>query len=122
MDLFHGRFCGNFWKYHHTNSIRYNGSLLLSFSCSLKLSLGVKPISFLGLAHSTQQNKIGRACHEQYPKIREQIRQSASERGLLSFLCDQLIDLGFLENEVDEANDTDSFVNQEVDQVEMSQL
>ena len=62
------------------------------------------------------------ACHEEYLKIREQIRQPTSERGLLSFICDQLIDLKFLDDEVDEANDTDSFVNQEVDQVEMSQL
>ncbi|EDR01902.1 uncharacterized protein LACBIDRAFT_332904 [Laccaria bicolor S238N-H82] len=83
---------------------------------------GIKPISFLGLAHSTQRGKIRKACHEEYPKIREQIRQPASERGLLSFICDQLIDVGFLDDEVDEANDADSFVNQELDQVEMSQF
>ena len=68
------------------------------------------------LAHSTQKNKIRKACHEEYPKIREQIRQPASERGLLSFICDQLIDIEFLDDEVDEANDTDY---REVDQVEM---
>jgi hypothetical protein len=97
------------------------GSLLF-FSCFLRLSLGTKPISFLGLAHSTQQKKIRKACHEEYPKIREQIRQPASERGLLSFICDQLIDLGFLDDEVDQEKDTDSFVYEELDQVEMSQL
>ena len=97
-------------------------SLFIFFPCFLRLSLGIKRISFLGLAHSTQQKKIRKACHEEYPKIKEQIRQPASERGLLSFICDQLIDVEFLDDEVDEANDTDAFVYQEADQVEMSQL
>ena len=88
----------------------------------LRLSLGIKPISFLGLVHSTQQKKIRKTCHEEYPKIREQIGRLARERGLLSFICDQLIDLEFLDDEIDEANGTDSFVYQEVDEVEMSQL
>jgi len=91
-------------------------------STIIRILFGTKPISFLGLAHSTQQKKIRKACHEEYPKIREQIRQPASERGLLSFICDQLIDLGFLDDEVDQEKDTDSFVYEELDQVEMSQL
>ena len=68
-----------------------------------------------------QQKKIQKACHEEYPKIREQIQQAAHERGLLSFICDQLVELEFLHNEVDEANHG-SLVHQEVDEVEMSQL
>lgn len=91
-------------------------------STIVRILFGIKPISFLGLAHSTQRKKIRKACHEEYPNMREQIQQPASRRGLLSFICDQLIDLGFLDDEVDEVKDTDSFVYQEVDQVEMSQL
>ena len=68
-----------------------------------------------------QQKKIRKACHEEYPKIREQIQQPASERGLRSFICDRLIDLGFLDDEVDEAS-SGSFVYQGLDEVEMSQL
>ena len=68
-----------------------------------------------------QQKKIQKAWHEEYPKIREQIQQPASERGLLSFICDQLIDLGFLGNEVNEATNG-SFVYQEVNEIEMSRL
>jgi hypothetical protein len=56
-------------------------------------------LSFFGLAHSLQRKEIHKACHDEYPKITDQISRSRSDRDLLSLLCDQLINIGFLEVE-----------------------
>ena len=61
-------------------------------------------MSFFGLAHSLQRKEIHQACHDEYPKIADQISRSRSERDLLSLLCDQLINVGFLEVEEENNN------------------
>jgi hypothetical protein len=58
---------------------------------------GVKPISFLGFAHSLQRTKTQEEWKKKYPEIERQIRQAGFEGGLISLLLDQVIDLDFLE-------------------------
>jgi len=62
-----------------------------------RLLLGGKPISFLGLAHSMQRNKIQKAWEKKYPELEHQIRQASFEGGLNSLLLDEVFDLEFLE-------------------------
>jgi hypothetical protein len=58
---------------------------------------GVKPISFLGFAHSLQHKQTREEWKKKYPELEHQIRQAGFEGGLISLLLDQVIDLEFLE-------------------------
>ncbi|PPQ79193.1 hypothetical protein CVT26_000442 [Gymnopilus dilepis] len=75
------------------------GSSLLRILFAYDLKLGVKPISLAGVAHSIEREKIQEACRREYPRILDEIRLPPEERGLLSLLCDQLIDVKIIERE-----------------------
>ena len=86
------------------------------------LKLGVKPISLAGVAHSIEREKIREACRREYPKIREEIQLPREERGLLSLLCDELIDVQLFEREATDSPDSVTHPGHGMGDVEMDQL
>ncbi|PPQ69743.1 hypothetical protein CVT26_014018 [Gymnopilus dilepis] len=91
-------------------------------SSLLRILFGVKPISLTGVAHSIEREKIQEACRREYPKITEEIRLPREERGLLSLLCDELIDVQLFEREPTDSADFVSNRGHGRGDVEMDQL
>lgn len=56
--------------------------------------------------HSFERSKIREATLAEYPRLLKDIRRLHPDRGLLTLICDHLIDLGFLGKDVhDHARD-----------------
>ncbi|PPQ96986.1 hypothetical protein CVT26_006412, partial [Gymnopilus dilepis] len=74
-----------------------SGIFAVIFGCSLLgILLGSKKMSLLGIVHCLQHDSIRNACHEKYPDLPEQIGLLNKENGLISLLCDHLLDVDFL--------------------------
>ena len=58
-----------------------------------------KQTSLVGLVHALQRKTIRDRCLVDYPVIKEQINCPPEKKDLLSLLCDQLIDVQFLDSE-----------------------
>ena len=108
MDLFNSHFCGDVWGFYYSNYIWCQ--LIIYFSSVayiwLRNFLGGKPLSFGGFVHSIQNQHIKKEFYKQYPRIKDQINLPLSERGLLSLICDQLIDMKFLAEDMETRGET----------------
>ena len=59
----------------------------------------MKEISVFGLVHKMRKAHIREKCMAQYPRLQHDLRTLPEEKGLLSLIGDQLIDLDFLKHE-----------------------
>jgi len=74
-------------------------SLLLSSQELTGSYLGIKPLSVFGVMHSFQEKEIREACTVEYPRLMDDIKIPPTNRGLLSFVSNQLFELDFLGEE-----------------------
>jgi len=88
-------------------------SLSLLSSCSElnELYSGMKPLSVFGVMHSFQEKEICMACADKYPRLQNDIKMPPTDRGLLSFVSDQIFELNFLVAEEIKVRDNHSKAN-----------
>ena len=58
--------------------------------------------------HSFQEKQIRDACAVEYPCLIDDIKTPPTDRGLLSFVSDQIFELDFLDKEDNETREEDS--------------
>lgn len=113
MDICRRGVCVDFWDINHAYNVRYDYFFQLIYQAKLILShlntiLGSKPISILGLVHLFREEHIRKACIDEYPRLAEDMRTAPEDRGLVSFVSDQLFELDFLNEGEEVARDEEN--------------
>ncbi|KAF9522466.1 hypothetical protein CPB83DRAFT_911328 [Crepidotus variabilis] len=62
----------------------------------MRILFGLKPLSVFGLIHWFQKLQLKEACTMNYPRMEHDLKAPHPDRGLISLIYDQLLDVDFL--------------------------